>query len=96
MCRPFSRTSSAARKAALPPSTVDRLPKVPKPCGAPPVSPWRTVTSSGRTPSASATICAQVVSWPWPCALEPVTRVTEPVRSTRTLPLSQPAAAGSI
>jgi hypothetical protein len=95
MRRPFSRTSSAARKAALPPSAVERLPNVPKPWGAPPVSPWRTVTSSGLTPSASATICAHVVSCPCPWALEPVTSVTVPVRSTRTLPLSQPAAAGS-
>ena len=37
------------------------------------VSPCRTSTSSMPTPSSSATICAQDVSWPWPCGDVPVT-----------------------
>ena len=44
---------------------------MPSPYGVRSVSPWRTWTSSGGIPSSSATICANVVSWPWPwvCAL---------------------------
>ena len=33
------------------------------------VSPWMTSMSSGGMPSSWATICANVVSWPCPCAL---------------------------
>ena len=93
--RALSRTTVEACTSAPPPSAVLRLPKVPKPSGPLRVSPWTTVTSSGVTPSASATTWANVVSWPWPCALEPVMAVTRPERSTLTLPLSQPSAQGS-
>ena len=93
--RAFSRTSRAASASADPPSAVLRLPNVPIPWGAPCVSPWRTVTASGATPSSSATIWANVVSCPWPCALEPVIASTAPVASTRMSPLSQPRPEGS-
>src|SRR5207247_28801 len=94
--RPFSRTSAATRARAPPPSATLRLPKVPKPSGPERVSPWTTTTSSGVTPRWSATICAKVVSCPWPWALDPVIAVTRPERSTLMLPLSQPSAAGSM
>src|SRR5947209_12395903 len=94
--RPFSRTSTATRARAPPPSATLRLPKVPKPSGPERVSPWTTTTSSGETPRWSATICAKVVSCPWPWALDPVIAVTRPERSTLMLPLSQPSAAGSM
>src|SRR5207237_5075500 len=44
-----------------------------------------------RTRNFSATICAKTVSCPWPWELEPVSTVISPVRSTRTVPLSNPA-----
>ena len=44
------------------------------------------------TPSRSATIWLNAVSWPWPCALAPVTTSTLPVGSIRTLACSQPPA----
>ena len=36
------------------------------------------------TPRVSATICAKVVSWPWPWECVPVQTITEPVGVTRT------------
>ena len=42
------------------------------------VSPWITSTSSKPTPSWSATICAKVVTWPWPCGEIPITTRTVP------------------
>ena len=95
MRRPLSRTSTEPRASAPPPRATLRLPKVPKPSGPERVSPWSTVTSSGVTPRWSATTCANVVSCPWPWALEPVMAVTRPDRSTRMDPLSQPSAQGS-
>ena len=62
------------------------------PLGATWVSPCSTSTSSKATPSRSATICDQAVSWPWPWAEEPVTTSTLPVGSIRTEALSQPPA----
>ena len=44
------------------------------------------------TPSSSATICAKVVSSPWPCGDAPVITVTLPVGSIFTVALSQPPA----
>ena len=46
---------------------------------------WSTSMSSIGTPSSSATICANAVSWPCPCEVSPV--------ETSTLPLSRPARA---
>ncbi len=40
----------------------------------------------------SATICDHVVSWPWPCGVEPLTTWTMPVGSIRTVAASQPPA----
>ena len=56
------------------------------------VSLWSTSTSSVLTPSLSATSIAQVVSWPWPCGVAPVTTCTVPVGSTRTWAASHPPA----
>ena len=74
---------ATASTSAPPPSAVLRLPNVPKPCGARRVSPWtHRDRRRASTPSWSATTWANVVSWPWPCALEPVMAVTAPERST--------------
>ena len=43
-------------------------------------------------PSSLSTICDHDVSWPWPCAEEPVTTVAEPVGCRRTMADSQPPA----
>ena len=56
------------------------------------VSPWSTSTSSGSTPSASAVICDQVVTCPWPCGEVPVITVTLPVGWQRMVAASQPPA----
>src|ERR1019366_278586 len=45
------------------------------------VSPCRTRMSSNGTPSWSATIWLHAVSWPCPCALDPVTTSTLPAGS---------------
>ncbi len=50
MRRARSCTFSAAFTIAEPPTTRLRLPPVPKPIGAPVVSPWRTTTWSKSTP----------------------------------------------
>ena len=46
------------------------------------VSPVRTVTRSGSTPSLSAAIWANSVSWPCPVGVEPTTTSTSPSSST--------------
>ena len=56
------------------------------------VSEWRTSMSSGGTPSFSAAIIDQHVSWPWPCGAVPVTTWTLLVGRTRTVAVSQPPA----
>ena len=56
------------------------------------VSPCRISTSSKATPSRSATIWLNAVSWPWPWAEVPVVISTLPVASIRTLAYSQPPA----
>ena len=56
------------------------------------VSPCSTRMSSNGTPSLSATIWLQAVSWPWPWALDPVTTSTLPVGSIRIEAFSQPPA----
>ena len=56
------------------------------------VSPCSTSTASNGTPSRSATIWLNTVSWPWPWALAPVMTSTVPVASMRTLACSQPPA----
>ena len=44
--------------------------------------------SSIGTPSSEATICANAVSWPWPCEVSPVETSTLPLPSTCTCPPS--------
>src|SRR5216117_375681 len=44
-----------------------------------------------ETRNLSATTWAKTVSCPWPWELEPVSTVISPVRSTRTVALSNPA-----
>src|SRR3954466_7505343 len=46
-------------------------------------------TTAGSTPRRSATICAIVVSRPWPCGEVPLNTVTEPDGCTRTTADSQ-------
>ena len=66
------------------------------PNGMRPVSPCTTSTLPMSMPSRAATICANVVSWPWPWLCEPVNTVTPPVGFTRTCPASnRPARAPS-
>ena len=74
-----SRTSSAARCTAEPPSAMLRLPLVPPPCCTRSVSPCTTVICSIGMLSASETICANPVASPWPCGDVPVTTVARPV-----------------
>ena len=62
------------------------------PSGLMAVSECSTSTSSGSTPSLSATIIDQHVSWPWPCGVAPVTTWTFAVGSTRTVAASHPPA----
>src|SRR5262249_56608621 len=83
-------TFSVAQASAAPPTAMPRLPKVPMPYCTTEVSPWTTNTSSIETPSMSATIWANDVSSPWPCGEMPVSTVTLPVGSTRTVALSHP------
>ena len=40
--------------------------------------------SSAGMPSSSATICAKVVSWPWPWVFTPIFRIALPVGWTRS------------
>ena len=68
----FVLTLAPARCSAVPPTACERLPKVPMPCFTTPVSPCRIVTCSIGTPNWSASICANVVSLPWPCGDAPV------------------------
>ncbi len=56
---------------ALPPSCSDRDPPVPPPRGTTAVSDWTKRIGSSGMPSRSATIIANAVAWPWPCAEVP-------------------------
>ena len=56
------------------------------------VSECSTSMLSGSMPMRSATIWDQVVSWPWPCGVDPLTTWTLPVGSIRTVAASQPPA----
>jgi len=88
----LSATRFAHRASASPPTASDREPYVLRPSGPVPVSPWITSTISGSTPTLSATIWANAVSWPWPWPDVPVYAVTAPVLWTRTIADSQPPA----
>lgn len=71
----------SARQAfatAPPDITMLREAKVPMPKGETWVSPWRTETCAGSTPSSSQAIYASVVSMPWPCETMPTISMSEP------------------
>ena len=85
----FSLILRVATASAAPPTAVVRLPYVPHPIGVLSVSPWTILTSSTPTPSSSATICANVVSSPWPCGDAPMNTFTLPLGWKRTIALSQ-------
>ena len=69
---------------AAPPVGVERDAYVPSPYGVLSVSPSTTLMSVTGMPSSSATICANVVSWPWPCDFTPSLRIALPVGWTRS------------
>src|SRR5450432_3395142 len=76
--RALSRTFTHVNCSAVPPTASERDPYVPRPYGDCPVSPWTTSTWSNGMPSSLSTICDHDVSWPCPCAEEPVTTVADP------------------
>ena len=79
-----------------PATGVERLAYVPRPYGVLSVSPSCTSTSSGGIPSSSATIWANVVSWPWPCDLTPSLRIALPVGWMRSSAESNILQAGDV
>ena len=85
-------TFSAALTTAMPPTLSERDPYVSRPFGEIWVSPCRISTSSNGTPSWSATIWLNPVSWPCPCGEMPVITSTLPVASIRMPAASQPPA----
>ena len=84
----FSRTTRAARSAALPPMAAVRLPYVPPPCATRSESPVSTSMVSGSMPRRLPTSRENIVTCPWPCGAAPVTTVTPPFSWTRTTALS--------
>jgi carbon-monoxide dehydrogenase large subunit len=62
---------------------VEREPPVPIPNDAASVSPAMNLIRSGSTPSRSTSIWVWIVAWPWPCEIEPVTKVMPPSGSKR-------------
>ena len=93
MLRAFAMIFSPACQSAMPPTVSDLLPYVSIPSCDEAVSPWITSTSSTLTPSWSATICANVVSWLCPWGEVPVTTWTEPSGWKRIVAASQPPTA---
>src|SRR6266702_2434308 len=77
--RALARILRATIDTAAPATGVLREAYVPIPNGAVSVSPSSTTTSSAGRPSSCATICAHVVSCPWPCVFAPVRRMALPV-----------------
>src|SRR5271154_2624458 len=84
--------SWSAKYRAVPPTAVERLPKVPIPYCTSEVSPCDTRMLSISTPSSSAVIWAKVVSSPCPWGEVPVKTVTVPDGSIFTVALSHPPA----
>ena len=76
---PSRRARRRPWPAAAPPIWVDFEPYVPVPRGTMSVSPLITVIFSTGIPICSDAICANVVSWPWPCENEPVRTIASPV-----------------
>ena len=77
--RAFSPTRRDTIAVAAPTVGVEREAYVPRPYGVLSVSPCCTLMSSGWMPSSSATIWANVVSWPCPWVLELIFRIALPV-----------------
>ena len=71
---------------------AEREPPVPSPKNTLSVSPWMYSMSFGWMPSLSATICLNVVSWPWPWLMLPEKIDTVPPRSKR---ISAPSKLGA-
>jgi hypothetical protein len=74
----------APASTAPPPTCSEREPPLPPPDFTIDVSPWISVTTSGGTPSRSATICAYDVHSPVPIDCVPDTTVTRPSPLTVT------------
>ena len=77
---PLAMIFSLTRTMAPPLIVVEREPPVPMPNATASVSPWMNLIWSGSTPSRSTRICVWMVAWPWPCEIEPVTKVMPPER----------------
>ena len=94
--RALSRSLREMTAVAAPATGVERLAYVPRPYGVLSVSPSCTSTSSYGMPSSSATIWANVVSWPCPCDLTPSLRIALPVGCTRSSAESNISQAGDV
>src|SRR5699024_766700 len=90
-----SEILSDARWVAPPAITILLEANVPMPYGETSLSPCRTDTLAGLTPSASPQTCARVVSNPCPCDWTPVRTTTLPEGSTVTVADSNPKPTGS-
>ena len=80
---PLVITLSATMTMAPPLIVVEREPPVPMPKATASVSPWMNLILSGSTPSWLTSIWVWMVLWPWPCEIEPVTKVMPPSGSKR-------------
>jgi hypothetical protein len=76
--RPFSTISSAAFAVTHDPSRIERADAEPPPACTRSVSPVTSRTWLASTPSHSLTICAKLVSCPWPADIVPSTSSTTP------------------
>ena len=88
MRRPRSMIFSVARVTAEPPTVRAPEPPLPRPAPSASLSPQNTWMRSGGTPSRSATIWANAVSFPCPIDVEPVNSDTEPSALTRSSAVS--------
>ena len=86
--RARASTVSAATSTLEPASCSEREPPVPPPRGTAAVSDCTNRTCSMGMPRRSATIIANDVACPWPCAEVPTDTVAPPSASTRTAPYS--------
>ena len=93
---PLSSTVSLATYTALPAVWREREPIVPDPLGTSAVSDCRIVMSSIATPSLSAMIIENAVTWPWPWALVPTRAITFPSLVISTAPNSLWSPAGAV
>src|SRR5207245_2378579 len=77
-------------EAVAPESDAPRLATAPVPRGATSVSTASTRPASMEMPRRSATSCAIVVAWPWPCDGKLVTQLTVPSAPIVTVAASMP------